>query len=174
MKHKDFHSINFVCTVNSSTNYVDRLSKICTNETLQTFLPAIPLDTHSFIKYPTRNAGSTVMLLSFSFLSLCSSLDKAKLPPSFSLSSPCSVKLWHLVRGSCSRHQQPTQLRPPPPSPTRAPPFCMILIDSFIDCKEIGRSYNTAGLARVMKKGGTWFRAWMAAWVAAIYCHTRN
>lgn len=30
---------------------------------------------------------------------------------------------------------------------------CMILIDSFIDCKEIGCSYNTAGVLQVMKRG---------------------
>lgn len=45
-----------------------------------------------------------------------------------------------------------------PPTHTHTTPllhslFCMILIDSFIECKEIGCSYNTAGLVGVMKKG---------------------
>lgn len=54
---------------------------------------------------------------------------------------------------------------------------CMILIDSFIDCKEIGCSYNTAGVLKVMKWGtwprkkqsdGNWFRLtpgnWLHGW----------
>lgn len=51
----------------------------------------------------------------------------------------------------CSPPQQPTQLRPCAPHLHSL--FRMILIDSFIDCKEIGCSYNTAGLFGVMKKG---------------------
>lgn len=57
---------------------------------------------------------------------------------------------------------------------------CMILIDSFIDCKEIGCSYNTAGVLKVMKRGtwpqkrsdGNWFRLTpcnLSAWVVAVY-----
>ena len=47
----------------------------------------------------------------------------------------------------------------PAPAPFLHSLFCMILIDSFMDCKEIGCSYNTAGLVGVMKKGITALRS---------------
>lgn len=83
---------------------------------------------------------------------------------------------------SCSPPQQPTHLHPCTPHLQSL--FRMILIDSFIDCKEIGCSYNTAGLVGVMKKGiwlwaccTQWWKrenSLSAAWVAAIYSHSQK
>lgn len=140
-------------------------------EHCKSFLPALCIGTLSFNKHSTRNAGSTLMRLS-SFFHPCAVLPPT---PSFaSLSLPSSVKLWHLVRGLAAVTNSPPSSAPHAALPPAPPLFCMILIDSFIDCKEIGRSYNTAGPDRVMKKGGMWLQAWMAAWVADIYCHTSN
>lgn len=78
------------------------------------------------------------------------SVPSSFLPPSPSLLS-MGLKLVTSGLKPCNPLQQPTQLRPCAPSLHSL--FQMILIDSFIDCKEIGCSYNTAGLFRVMKKG---------------------
>lgn len=82
--------------------------------------------------------------------------------PLIRASSPPSILFPpSFMTSGLKRCSPPSSAPAPPPPPPPPPPhslFCMILIDSFIDCKEIGCSYNTAGLVGVMKKG-IWLQA---------------
>ena len=76
------------------------------------------------------------------------SLLSPPLPPSRRVPWCKTLDIW-----SGTRPSSPTAHPAPPLQPHLLSLFRMILIDSFIDCKEIGCSYNTAGLFAVMKKG---------------------